>query len=358
MGSLKKYYFSKTKDVIYTLVGSTLTGTGKYSAGIKASNGKIYFIPMRADRVLEFDPPTGVTTLIGSSYVFGADKWSGGVLASNGMIYCMPLNYNKVLKIDPSTGVTTLIGTDYISTTIIDTPGHAKWHGGALATNDRIYCIPRGHTQMLEIDPATDSTALVGSSFALYGEKYSYGVFVGGKIYGMPNTLNNVLVYDVTAGTTSTISTTLSAGSYKMGGCSLSQNGKIYTAPNTQTKVLVIDPVAGTTSTIESSVSGYISITLIQNGKIVCVPSSNVRLLEINPVTGITRLIGKNMITNSQYGACLGQNGKIYTSPYDATRVVQIEILRQIDVVGTDINVPSPLSGLSASNYNKYYNNR
>ena len=64
-----------------------------------APNGKIYGIPRDATQVLEINPETGTTALIGSTYS-DTGKWVGGVLAPNGKIYGIPLTATQVLEIN------------------------------------------------------------------------------------------------------------------------------------------------------------------------------------------------------------------------------------------------------------------
>ena len=72
----------------------------------------------------------------------GENKWYGGVLAPNGKIYAIPLNSTQILEIDPNTQTTTLFG---------DFSDSNKWAGGVLAPNGKIYAIPYSATQVLEI---------------------------------------------------------------------------------------------------------------------------------------------------------------------------------------------------------------
>ena len=74
----------------------------------------------------------------------GTAKWSGGVLSPNGKIYTIPFNHTHVLEIDPINHTTNLFGN--LGT------GIYKWSGGVLAPNGKIYGIPYNSTQVLEID--------------------------------------------------------------------------------------------------------------------------------------------------------------------------------------------------------------
>jgi hypothetical protein len=182
-----------------------LTGSSKWYGSVLASNNRIYGIPYNSTSVLVIDPtpatPTALTTTIIS--LSGSAKWAGGVLGTNGKIYCVPYDSTSALVIDPTlnfsftgsistttltvsaiisgtitigsvisgTGVT--LGTTIVnqisgtrggigtytvsisqtvsSTTIIcyvglsnisGLTGTAKWVGGILAPNNKIYGIP------------------------------------------------------------------------------------------------------------------------------------------------------------------------------------------------------------------------
>ena len=82
-----------------------------------------------------------ITSLFGS--FSGTDKWFGGVLAPNGKIYCVPNNSTQILVIDPATNTTALFG---------NFSGNIKWLGGVLAPNGKIYYVPGNSTQILVID--------------------------------------------------------------------------------------------------------------------------------------------------------------------------------------------------------------
>ena len=79
------------------VIGSNITSGGSAYAGcVTAPNGKIYFAPYNASKILELDPTTGVTTLVGS-VLAGTVKYYGGVLAPNGKIYFAPYSASHIL---------------------------------------------------------------------------------------------------------------------------------------------------------------------------------------------------------------------------------------------------------------------
>jgi hypothetical protein len=116
------------------------------------------------------------STLVGAT-LSGSAKWSGGVLAPNGKIYGIPRNATQVLEFDPATNTSTLVGATLTGTN--------KWIGGVLAPNGKIYGIPFSATQVLEFDPVAGTSTLVGATLS-GGGKWSGGVLApNGKIYGI-----------------------------------------------------------------------------------------------------------------------------------------------------------------------------
>jgi hypothetical protein len=119
----------------------------------------------------------------GGGSLSGTAKWAGGVLAPNGKIYGIPYNSTTVLEIDPSTKTTSTFGS---------LSGTAKWYGGVLAPNGKIYGIPLNSTTVLEIDPSTKTTSTFGSLSGT--NKWIGGVLApNGKIYGIPYNSTTVL---------------------------------------------------------------------------------------------------------------------------------------------------------------------
>jgi hypothetical protein len=52
--------------------------------------------------------------------------------------------------------------------------GRLKWQGGALATDQAIYCIPAGSTQILVIDPFKELTMIMQSNIQKYPEELDW----------------------------------------------------------------------------------------------------------------------------------------------------------------------------------------
>jgi hypothetical protein len=110
-------------------------------------------------------------------------KWVGGVLAPNGKIYGFPYNATTVLEIDPETQTAATFGS---------LSGTNKWRSGVLAPNGKIYGVPFSSTTVLEIDPETQTAATFGS--LPESGKWIGGVLApSGKIYGIPYDATTVL---------------------------------------------------------------------------------------------------------------------------------------------------------------------
>ena len=63
------------------------------------------------------------------------------------------------------------------------------------------------------------------------------------------------------------------------------------------------------------------------------------------------------VVSNNRYiGGVLAPNGKIYFAPDNASQILELSGVDSPNVIGTDTSIPSNLSNLPTSNYNKYYN--
>ena len=209
--------------------------------------------------------------------------------------------------------------------------GGYKWVGGVLAPNGKIYCLPRGSSSVLIIDPATDTGDITTIAGLSGSDRWSAGVLApNGKVYGIPFNSTSVLILDPVTNTADTTTITGIIGSDKWQGGILASNGRIYGIPRTSTRMLIIDPEANTASTKAIGVSGsdkWFGGVLAPNGKIYCVPFNAAGVLIIDPATdtadnsSITGLGG----SSKWYGGVLAPNGKIYCIPYNATSVMIID---------------------------------
>jgi hypothetical protein len=225
-------------------------------------------------------------------------KWLGGVLASDNKIYCIPRMAERVLVIDPATRGLSFIELD---PSLVPETLH-KWVLGAIGGDGLIYGIPNNSDKILVIDPvagtATDAGFTpVGLSTLVGNGKYEGGVLgPDGKIYGMPFGANNFLIIDPIAKTYDTVTLTTGAGNGKAIGGALGQDGRIYSIPWDQNIVYEIDPTVVPPTLSSSLVVSPVPIpsnakwaggVLAPNGNIYAVPSNAPSVMIIR--TGLPR---------------------------------------------------------------------
>jgi hypothetical protein len=281
-----------------------------------------------------------VSTITGLS---GTAKWDGGVLARNGRVYAMPFNSPAVLVLDPSTATVN-------TTAMAGLTGSNKWNGGVLAANGKIYAMPFNAQEVLIIDPAAetaDRTTMAGLSGAA---KWRGGALApNGKIYGMPYNAASVLIVDPMAATTDTATITGLSGWSKWLGAVLAPNGKIYGIPRDATAVLVINPTTNTAE--QSSMVGLTGVAkwhggvLARDGKIYGVPYSASSVLVIDPVsatTDVSSMVGLAGLYK-WHGGVLAPNGKIYGIPYNSPTLLVINPVS----LTTDVTTQVGASGAS-----------
>ena len=135
-------------------------------------------------------PTASATRSAMSATLTGSAKWFGGVLAPNGKIYGIPYNSTDILIIDPVTGTAT---TNTMGASLT---GNNQWAGGVLAPNGKIYGIPHSSTDILIIDPiaGTATRSNMGATLTGGSSEWAGGVFApNGKIYGIPNNSTSIL---------------------------------------------------------------------------------------------------------------------------------------------------------------------
>jgi hypothetical protein len=170
------------------LVGQTL-----YLGGEVGSDGKIYYIPGHAPRVLQLDPDTDMLQQIGPELP-GKFKWLRGVPVGD-CIYALPCHADSVLRIHVPTGEITQMEIPYEEFFGQDQPAKArqqrvqewKYHGGNQSPVDgAIYAIPQSATHVLRVDPVTVSllqrnpVASPSSPSHLCSSTHGYSHFVSG----------------------------------------------------------------------------------------------------------------------------------------------------------------------------------
>lgn len=270
-----------------------------YFGMVSDGKGKIYCMPRQDSNVGVIDT---VTNTFSNTYLSGDANhgttlgYAGGVLAPDGKIYCIPSNASNVLVIDPDTRT--------VSNTVIiqDTSDRVnKFRGGILAPNGKIYCVPLRESNIGVIDPVArtySNTVVTNLSSPVGNARYGGGALGGnGKIYMTPFSSEFSIGYiDTNLNTYSNSAVTgpgivregaVSANQYT--GATLAPSGKIYIPPNRNSNVIVVDTFTNTYSNtvVKSSLdsgdsSHYFGSMLGPNGKIYCIPyeASNVAIIK------------------------------------------------------------------------------
>jgi len=142
--------------------------------GVLGGDGYIY-AANGAGQVLKVDTrPTSNS----NSYAWIGDRiydsdrgfeWGDPIVGVDKCIYWPPFNANRVLKFDPETQqLPSLVGDDLGG-------GRFKWQGGALATDEAIYCIPAcSATQILVIDPFKELAMTIQNNIIKYPKELGW----------------------------------------------------------------------------------------------------------------------------------------------------------------------------------------
>ena len=203
-----------------------------------------------------------------------------------------------------------------------------KWSGG-VAVGTKVYGIPHNSETGLVVDTLTNTvntTAITGLSGST---KWRGGVLVGTKIYAMPFTATEVLIIDTTADTadTSTI-TGLSGGSKWFGGVAM--GAKVYGIPFVAEEVLIVDTTTDTAdiSTITGLTGGGGKWAggVAMGSKIYGIPYFSTAVLIIDTTTNtadISTISGLSGNAKWLGGVVMGT--KIYGIPFDSSSVLIID---------------------------------
>ena len=223
--------YNRTTSLLGTSAGGTFANF--YRGAVLGRNNKIYAIPSNntASDSFEFNPYTNETIFFGN---VGSIQYYGGVLAPNGKIYCIPYSTNNCGIIDTDNK------TINTFTTIATGAASSNYMGGVLAPNGKIYCIPSSATRVMEIDPLTNTTKLIGSNLGTGTSKWAGG-YLGPDnfIYCMPFSETSILRIDWLNGITDNIYTI--TGTQKFHGGLLHSNGSGYGITHSSDTILKLD---------------------------------------------------------------------------------------------------------------------
>jgi len=140
------------------IIGDVGSGGWKWHGGLAAGDGSlIYGIPCNADAVLKIDSKTDAVTLIGGGLKSGRHrdddkyKYLGGGVAGDGKVYFFPSDAERVLCVDPKTDECKLVGPIFLD-------GMNKWQNGFACRDGCVYAIPQRSPGVLCIKPAPEGS--------------------------------------------------------------------------------------------------------------------------------------------------------------------------------------------------------
>ena len=91
-----------THNNFHCVVGNKLNPCHYYNSdAILGCDGCIYWPPLDGHFIRKYDPDTDRLSFFGNDFGSHGLKWYGGCLASDGVIYCMPHRENRILSINP-----------------------------------------------------------------------------------------------------------------------------------------------------------------------------------------------------------------------------------------------------------------
>jgi hypothetical protein len=332
-GPLLNLLWCQEEEGIAPLQGQTL-----YLGGEVGSDGNIYCIPGHAPKVLQIDTKTNQVYQIGpdllSNIGGGAStsngrlyKWLRGIVVGD-FIYGLPCHADEILKIHVPTHTITKLRIPYEE--CYDSPEEAKaeremiwkYHGGNICPLDGcIYAIPQRSSQVLKLDPTTETISFHGPKFP--GRCKWYGGILGkqdGAIYGIPQNASGVLRITPDA---VTVHGDFGTDNHKWHGGAAASNGVIVSVPANSDTSLCITP------------GDEPILTMVGNADMI--------------QSGRHRTDGKY----KYLGAMCGTNGKVYIFPCASEYVLQIDTEKlQAKNVGPNLRD----SGMEKVNQNKWQN--
>lgn len=318
----------------------------QWNGAVAAPSGKVYGIPDESLDILIVDPVNNVATrdAMGADIGTNVKKFNGGVYCPDtGLIYGVPyMSTAGVLIIDDAAQEAWV--QDYPG---IDWPGEQAWRGAVLAPNGRIFTIPQKGSQVLIIDPVSESARLVtlaGDTWSTGGDAWWSGGALGadGRIYCTPYTGSQVLIIDPDTESAELTDFGLDLAMGEWGGAVAGPDGLIYMCPwGNDTAfggaglatILIIDPEAGTAvldnmgATFPSVQGRWQSGAVGADGRIYFVPRSDQKLLVVDTVTQTASRedYGTDMQGSSKWHSCaLALNGDIIGMPQDAPDILTI----------------------------------
>lgn len=313
----------------------------KWLRGV-AQGDAIYGIPANADKVLEVRRES--VRCVGEAVSVGTRwKYHGAVATRCGKIVCIPACAERVLLVDAG-------GVREIGPRL---QGAAKWYGGLLGDDGRVYGVPFNADRVLRVDPATERVSLMGPSLGAGGYKWHGGVRVakGSVVIGVPSHAATVLKIVPSTGVVTTIGLVepgpvfepdrrryRSRGRYQYGG-GVALGSVVFCFPYDAHLPLRIDTATNRVETVPASAesagdfrrhnkwqNGFVSPA---DGRVYAIPVSARGVLRIDPATNVASTVARDLcvFADEQWeGGCVEPaSGALYAVPQGAPFALKID---------------------------------
>ncbi len=280
------------------------------------SNGKIYFSPFYADRVIEFNPVTEITSYVGNVKPIPVGCY-GGCSHSNGSLYFSPYNGSGfILKYTPLTGVLEQVGSDLS----LNTGSSNSYYRGCVEhpSTGNVYIAPFGKKKIVMLDPVTNITTEIGASYA-GNIGFLNPVVVGDWLYfpTRGSTLaseRKVMRYNVLTNAQEFIGNELNSGDFRQN-AGIVVGDWIYFGNILNSFIMKYNHVTGVAVNITDPLilTSNSNLTLSENGKLYFY--GNGRFVELNPANDSFKVVSKDFNYTLRDESSLSYNNKIYNTP-------------------------------------------
>ena len=315
---------SSTIDAVRDI--GNFPGSYAFFGSVLMQDRRVFIVPHNSTSARIYDPMTNVVTTPGGSYA-GSNSYAGGVLLPDGRVLCIPYNvlFGKGAIYTPWTDSVTA------TTTMADfrPPSFA---GGVLVNDGRVFLIPYNTYYPSVYDPAVDSMTTVSLSnlnpsgfigFTLSGvAKYAGGVLLqDGRVYCVPHNATYPLLFDPVSNAVSFSTASFPAEGAYWGGVLL-PDGRVFNVPHNATSARIYDPVTDTVSLVPGFPGNYAFLggCLLPCGRVLCIPYSVPYCVIYDPIRDvITVSSGTFSASNGYAGAVLLPDGRAFVSPCNDT---------------------------------------
>lgn len=207
-----------------------------YNCAITATNMKIYAPPYQTFDWFVYDPYTNThATIAGISNGFVCVTQIGNFLYT---LQTDGSTASDIVKLNLTTNVQTLITAGLVG----------SWWGCSIGVDGKIYYAPYASTDILVLDPTTDTTSTIPTGLALGTDMYkSVCMAKDGNLYFAPYNATAIMILNTRTSTVSFLGTF--AGSNLYSGITASTNDKLYLCPYGADNIAIVDHVAGTVDT-------------------------------------------------------------------------------------------------------------